>query len=641
MVTRVTTTEDGTWPEGITPGKRPEEYTFDEMLAIGEALPPAPPPWWRSFLKYDADGRLDFDGCMDDVFGIPRHDLTAAKKILMRHEDEFYYVSMGDRRGTAGTIRIWDGRLWVPDLADGNVMAWIAQFWKHLRRALDTVKAHIQATGEQKLAEYLSSGLTEEQARKRMDGVIKPMNAKLKQFEMYWESLGKASSQRSLVTQMCSERMLVSRDGEFDNVPSFMVLPNGVFDLGVTEETGGRDLTLLPHSSARKVTLMSHVEYRPEADCPMFKKYLSEVFPDDETRIYLQKALGSALLGKPKDKKMINLIGPRNSGKTLLISVISAVLGQYCRSVSVDAFMTKKFGKNADGPSPALHSARLAKMLVASEPDGHDRWDGGLLKALTGGDKMNTRNPYGTELIEWEPRFLIVIASNHFVKLDAENQALVNRIAPVKFPHTFVTPDLDADGSEVWPDGVPVGQRADLGLKERIIGSDEEMSGVLNWLLEGLRMYLRDGLGEPGSVRDMRGEMELENSLVLTWLDARIEAAVFHTLTLEEAGMHGLATGAPGVPLSKRLTLKDAWADFTTWYATAGYTEGGRTTKAPVSMQKFEEVVAAKWNISGGRTKLAGRVWGFDRLYAESGWAPAEKPDAAAFWRESRPEAGS
>ena len=617
-------------------GSGDKELSFDEMLALGESLPPPPPPWWRQFLVFDKDGKLDFEKTTDDLFGIPRHDVTSAKIILIRHQEEFFYIALDDKRGAKGQIRIWNGRVWESDLNDGTVSAWVQQFWKALRRALDTVKGYIQSVGEQKLAEFLATGMTEEAARKRLEGVIKPMNARLMKFEQYWEGLGKNTNQRALITQMCSERTLVCKDDEFDSVPEFLVVPNGVFDLGVTESTGGSSLDLLPHSSARRVTMMSHVEYRPGVDCPMFKKYLEEVLPDPDTREYLQKALGSSLLGKPKDKKLINLVGPTNSGKSILLEVIRDVLGEYCDWLNPQVLMAKKgVAKDPDKASPSLHATRLSKIVVASEPDSGDRWDSGLLKALTGRDYVKSRNLYG-QFVNWTPRYLIVIASNDFVKLSVEDEALVQRIAPIKFPKSYVLPFKDAAGEDVWPEGTPEDQRADKHLSERIRASEDELSGVLNWLLEGLQMYLRDGLGETDAIRAERLLMESDNSLVVSWLEARVAEGVLGRLTLEEAARHGKALGSV-VAKKDRVLLKEAWHDFCAWYADEGYGEGGRgSDKPPIGKMTFSKVLGKKASSTKEPASLAGAGTGFDLLFWADGTRGADTTTAALTeaWRD-------
>ena len=271
-------------------------------------------------------------------------------------------------------------------------------------------------------------------------------------------------------------------------------------------------------------------------------------------------------------------------------------------------FTTKKHGKNPDAASPMLHSARLAKMVVASETDPGDRWDSGLLKALTGRDTMHSRNMYGS-LTKWTPRFLIVMASNHFVKLDAEDTAIIQRIAPIKFPKSYVKPDKDSDGNDVWPDGVPEDQRADIYLADRIRGSEEEMSGVLNWLLDGLRLYLRDGLGETDWIRSERSAMEQDSSMAVQWLEARKEDGVIGVLTREEAALHGAALGSV-VAKKDRLTHGAAYADFIEWCEAEGIPEKSRFGKV-----RFGKEIEIRGSSTGKKENLGEKVMGFDLLY--------------------------
>ena len=71
---------------------------------------------------------------VDEVVGVPQHDITAAPAILDRHEGEFFYVDNGKSgaRGPGGEFRVWDGRVWKRDANEATVHRWIGAFWTAL-----------------------------------------------------------------------------------------------------------------------------------------------------------------------------------------------------------------------------------------------------------------------------------------------------------------------------------------------------------------------------------------------------------------------------------------------------------------------------------------------------------------------------
>ena len=322
---------------------------------------------------------------------------------------------------------------------------------------------------------------------------------------------------------MLRDRVKIISDTEFDDASALMVFSNGVVDFSVAERIAEEAHSAerapdkdqmrraleepMPHSPLRKVSIQTLTRYDQSAECPQFLAYLESALPDPTLRRYLQRVLGAGLLGQPRRvKTMVNLIGPSNTGKTVLLEVLNAVLGAYARFTMPSLFLrTKgKGAKDADGPSPALHALRKAKYVVASEPDSEDQWNGGLLKLLTGGEEVTSRPPYGKTMVDWTPRFLIIIASNFDIKLDTKDEALLRRIAPIRFEQIFRLPE----GVEKLED-VPEEERADKNLTNKILDSETERSGIINWLVEGLLDYLEaGGIGEPEGVSSRRTEMK-------------------------------------------------------------------------------------------------------------------------------------
>lgn len=98
-----------------------------------------------------------------------------------------------------------------------------------------------------------------------------------------------------------------------------IVLENGVLNLETLEFGSFRpdlySLNCLP------------VRYDPDADCPVFKTFISEVLPEQDVE-GVQEELGAILRKRYLTKKFSIYLGDPNTGKTTLISVFLKFLGR-------------------------------------------------------------------------------------------------------------------------------------------------------------------------------------------------------------------------------------------------------------------------------------------------------------------------
>lgn len=576
---------------------------FLERLARGSLVAAPPRAWWRDLLVYDDDGALDFSGSVDDVDGVPQDDVTAAIAILNRHDGEFFYVETGSSgmSGIKGEFRVWNGRTWSRDAHETTAFRWSNELWQALGECVGQLEQHIETTAANRRAELIASGMSEASARQQVTReVIKPMLERVKPIKVYRKRIGQNSGQGALVSRMTRRATIVVDADEFDNEPGLLVVGNGVLDMSDAMERRDPSLVaLLPHDPIRRVHMNTTVDYVPSARCPLFMAYLTGVVPDPDVRHYLHKAIGYAMLGRPTEKVVFNLIGPKDSGKSILLKVLSAVMQGYAQSIPPAVLLAKR-GSTADPerPQPMLHALRKARFVVASEPDENARWDSGKLKALTGGDEMLTRTLH-KEVVPWTAKFSLFIASNQFVKLSVEDKAIVERIAPVEFPNRFLRPRHDRP-----LDSIPEHMRADVNLEARIVSSQAELEGVLAWMVEGLKLYLVEGLPEPLSVSKRRDDMEKDSSTVIECLEDLIEHGHITVLSDDEAA--GRGKGAD-YPLDQRVGVKEFHEAYIAWCEE-------NHEKFPESWRKIGEKIGYRGSTTGATVKARSGNKVFDRL---------------------------
>lgn len=464
--------------------------------------------WAETFISRDQSGDINISLTMEMV---PRSDIISAKAIRDHYPDMISYGTQ------TGQWYLWDGAVHKPSNG-GDIERLIHEWAYTLKVALDLVQDHYE----------LQAASAPDQAT--ADRIMKTYREDWKLHRQYRDRAFNDSGQKAVISQLKS--MCAVDESEFDSTPQYFVCENGVINLNNVMKSG--EVKLLPHDPSRKLTMRSSVVWDPESKCEWWEWYLGRSLPDPEVRQYLQRWAGSAILGKPNSKGLVNLIGPQDSGKSIFIDTLLNVTGDYSKMVRSSTFLAKKAGD----AGYEMHELRGARLVTASEPGAGKYLDDDAVKTITGNDFQRTREPYG-RFVAWKPQCTIFIASNQPMRLDTADGALLNRIKPIRFPKSF-SRDPDA----------PPELRAEPRLGEYL---GYERSGILRWLISGLLAFRDQGLGEePESVRQARIEMSIQIDVALEWLDEMVTEGTI----LEVGG---------DVPLTHCMTTASAFTAFTSW----------------------------------------------------------------------------
>jgi len=291
-----------------------------------------------------------------------------------------------------------------------------------------------------------------------------------------------ASESRQRITSMIdlAAPMRLASPDEFDADDWLLNLENGVLNL--------RTLEFLLHDPNLKLTKLAPVAYDPNADCPKWKAFLQRIFNDNERLIrFVQRAVGYSLTGSTREQCLLFLHGTGANGKSTFLEVIRALLGDYAVTAEFSTFVADR-KSSVRNDIARLHNARLVTAIEVGEGK---RFAEELIKTLTGGDTVTARFLY-REFFEFRPRFKVWLAANYKPEIRGSDYAIWRRIRLIPFTVT-IPPE------EQIPD-----------LAEQL---KEELSGILNWALEGLRDWLANGLQPPPEVTEAteayRAEMDI------------------------------------------------------------------------------------------------------------------------------------
>lgn len=248
-----------------------------------------------------------------------------------------------------------------------------------------------------------------------------------------------------------------------------------------------------------------NAEYNPQADCPEFLGFIDELFEGDTDKLgktrLAQELFGYLLIPDyTLVKKMFYLYGPKaNNGKSSLIDIVRAVIGnEYFDSVPMgrlDGFLLKRLnGKHAN---------------VVGDQDANTKVPDGIIKQLVGGMDEITADVKNKEAIKFINTARLIFAVNKLPYSEAKDEGYFTRTVILTFNNEFLpTPDP----KKLWQ------KKADPDKIQRI--KDNEKSGILNWLLEGLDRLICNGkLTIPQSTVEALGDYRINNSSVLLFVN--------------------------------------------------------------------------------------------------------------------------
>jgi putative DNA primase/helicase len=236
-------------------------------------------------------------------------------------------------------------------------------------------------------------------------------------------------------------------------------LQNGTFEISP------KGTKLRPFDPSDFITYQLPFEYDREAKAPIFEAYLNKVLPDPERQRVLAEYLGFVFIkhgsNAPKEEKALMLYGTGANGKSVFFEVVNALLG----AENVSNYSLQSL-TNDNG----YFRAKLANKLVNYASEINGKLDADLFKALVSGEPVEARLPYGQPFILKQYAKLI-FNCNELPKDVEHTDAYFRRFLIIPFDVTI--PEHEQDKS----------------LHTKII--ENELSGVFNWVLEGLNRLLK------------------------------------------------------------------------------------------------------------------------------------------------------
>lgn len=330
---------------------------------------------------------------------------------------------------------------------------------------------------------------------------------------------------------------------------------------------------VLEHNADLLLSKICNASYNPAATCTLWEKTVNEIMQGDTAKIkYLQKMSGRFLTGDTSEEEFYIFFGATTrNGKSTITEILLYLLGDYATTISPESLAIKA-NKDSRTASPDIAKLAGTRLVVASEPPRRMLFDSSLVKTLTGRDTVSARFLHENEF-QFKPKFKLILNSNYLPVISDKTVFSSNRVKVVPFERHFTEKEQNKH------------------LKEQL---QQEIDGILNWCIQGLSLYRKEGLEPPTAVQIATHEYSEDSDKIGKFISECLEKS------------------------DENLAAKDVYEKYSQWCNDCGLGVDGRTS--------FYEELKTKNLLS-----KTGTVKRLDALYQRAQMVMAVQADHAPF----------
>jgi P4 family phage/plasmid primase-like protien len=280
---------------------------------------------------------------------------------------------------------------------------------------------------------------------------------------------------------------------ELDVDPWRLNCRNGTIDL----RTG----VLHAHHRADHITKLAPVAYDAAAECPLWRKFLSDIMGRNDDLVgFLQRAVGYSLTGSVDEQVLFFLHGSGSNGKSTFLRTLLELVGDYGIQTAPDILIAK----NQEGHPTEVADLFGCRLAVCQELEAGRPFAEAKVKQLTGGDIIRARR-MREDFWSFKPTQKFFLAANHKPTIRGTDLAIWRRIRLIPFTVT-----IDGD-------------KKDPLLLEKLRA---ERPGIVRWAVEGCLEWQRlGGLRAPKEVLDATTLYRQEQDVFGEFIEDRFDVA--------------------------------------------------------------------------------------------------------------------
>lgn len=429
----------------------------------------------------DTDIQGPFGGLAREAVAAPapeelaQFDLTA-----LGHAQRLIRLS-GGRFDPNGDVDLRDATLlYVPE------RGWVAfngRFW-------DAERGELLA---RRLAHRIVEGLKSDGQRQVLMERVTP--------KVYFAAIEAASSPGGTAGMIKQAEIYLAVHAEdFDKDPLALNCRNGTLKFRKAK-TGKLVVAFARHDPADRITRMAEVDYDPAAPADLWARSMAEWLPDAAVRRFMQALMAYCCTGLTHEQVFVLFQGLGRDGKSTLVYVIRQLLGTYAATSDVKTFLDAGMKSGGDANADIARLAGDTRLVSTAEPPRSAKLAEAMIKSFTGGAPILARRLH-KEFFEFEPAGKVIMECNNRPTIKGDDEGIWRRLILILFENQ-----------------VPK-DKVDKTLKTQLV---KEAAGVLNWIIEGLGLYMAEGLVQPERVLAAIEDYRKGSSPFGEWLMVRVE----------------------------------------------------------------------------------------------------------------------
>ena len=318
---------------------------------------------------------------------------------------------------------------------------------------------------------------------------------------------------------------------------------NGVFDLESMEFREGRPEDFISFS-----TMTNYVEYDPEHPYAQeMHRFINKVLTKPEVREYVLRVLSSFLNGAIREERFHIWTGSGANGKSKIIELFETAFGEYCIKFPITLLTGKRAASNAATSEVARSKGK--RFACLQEPSEDEKMNVGLMKELSGGDKIQARALF-KEPIEFKPQFKMILTCNNLPNVPSDDGGTWRRIRVVEFTSKFVEKPNPNEPTEFL---------MDTSIQQRF---DDWKEHFMALLIKKYAEYMTDGgISEPEDVMKCTKEYQRNNDNFSEFLSQQVvksEMSMLNSVDVHTMFNSWLRENVPGIKPVNRKSLINA-----------------------------------------------------------------------------------
>jgi len=237
-----------------------------------------------------------------------------------------------------------------------------------------------------------------------------------------------------------------------------------------------------------------NVDFDSNKECLKIKKFFKEILQSEEDVKVMQEIFGFLLYRDYSPEKAIMFNGSGRNGKSKTLDLMKRFIGaDNCTNLSLEEIENNNFAISNLFNKMANLSGDLSKTVLNNT---------GKFKSLTGRDLMSGDRKF-LPRVDFTNYAKMIFSANELPLTQDLTEAFFNRWVLIDFPYTFLSQKELNNLDEVKKNKCKL---ADMNIINEITTNDE-MSGLFNWAIEGLSCLRNQGdFSKSTSIDEVRKE---------------------------------------------------------------------------------------------------------------------------------------